>query len=76
MAQLGGTTIALTIAGQVFQSFAFKNVKTTLSGLGFTDQNIHAAIAGVQSDLLANVSLEVRRRSWKVSWPRLTRFIY
>jgi len=60
MAQLGGTTIALTIAGQVFQSFAFKNVKVALSGLGFTDRDVHAAIAGAQSDLLANVSAEVR----------------
>jgi hypothetical protein len=47
MAQLGGTTIALTIAGQIFQSFAFMNTKAALVGLGFSDQEVHAAIAGV-----------------------------
>jgi len=31
IAQLGGTPIALTIAGQVFQSFAFMNVKSAIS---------------------------------------------
>jgi hypothetical protein len=60
MAQLGGTTIVLTTAGQVFQSYSFRNVKSALQGLGFSDEDVHAAIAGVQSDLLANVSPEVR----------------
>jgi hypothetical protein len=60
MAQLGGTTIALTIAGQVFQSISFRNVKNALQGLGFSDADVRAAIAGVQSDLLANVSPEIR----------------
>ncbi|KAE9364058.1 MFS multidrug transporter-like protein [Stipitochalara longipes BDJ] len=60
MAQLGGTTIALTIAGQIFQSFSFMSVKNALQGLGFSDAEVHAAIAGVQSDLLANVSPQVR----------------
>jgi hypothetical protein len=60
MAQLGGTTIALTIAGQVFQSYAFKNVKAALEGFNFTDADIHSAIAGTQSTLLGNLSDEVR----------------
>jgi len=60
LAQLGGTTIALTIAGQVFQSYAFMNTKAALAGLGLSDEDIHGAIAGAQSDLLANVSEEVR----------------
>jgi hypothetical protein len=60
MAQLGGTTIALAIAGQVFQSYAFINAKAALAGLGFSDQEIHGAIAGAESDLLAKVSEEVK----------------
>ena len=60
MAQLGGTTIALTIAGQIFQSFSVKNVKKALEDLIFSDRDVHTAIAGVQSDLLASVPLEVR----------------
>ena len=46
MEQLGGTTIALTIAGQVFQSFSFRNVMNALESLGFSDQDVYAAIAG------------------------------
>lgn len=61
MAQLGGTTIALTIAGQIFQSFSFRHLKHALQSLGFSDQEVHAAIAGVKSDLLANISEEVRQ---------------
>ena len=60
MAQLGGTTIALTIAGQVFQSYAFKNVKAALEGFNFSDADIHGAIAGTQSSLLGSLSEEVR----------------
>jgi hypothetical protein len=59
IAQLGGTTIALTIARQVFQSFSSSNVKNALQGLGFSDAEVHAAIAGVQSDLFANVFLRL-----------------
>jgi hypothetical protein len=60
MAQLGGTTISLTIIGQIFQSFAFMNTKAALAGLGFSDQEVHAAIAGLQSDLLGTVLLEAK----------------
>ncbi|KAJ4287145.1 hypothetical protein N0V90_012543 [Kalmusia sp. IMI 367209] len=58
--QLGGTTIALTIAGRVFQTYAFKNVKHALAGLGFTDSQIGGAIAGAQGDLLDSLSPEIR----------------
>ncbi|KAE9368101.1 MFS general substrate transporter [Stipitochalara longipes BDJ] len=60
MAQLGGTTIALTIAGQVFQSYAFKNVKAALDGLDFINADIHGAISGTQSALLKNLSADVQ----------------
>lgn len=59
-AQLGGTTIALTIAGRVFQTYAFRNVKDALGGLNFTDGQIAAAIAGAQGDLLESLTTERR----------------
>ncbi len=62
MVQLGGTTIALTIAGQIFQSYAFRNVKAALSGLDFTDAQVRAAIAGTQNSLLQGVEDQVRVR--------------
>lgn len=60
MSQLGGTTIALTIAGRVFQTYAFKNVKHALAGLGFTDAQVGAAVAGAQGTLFDSLTPKVR----------------
>jgi hypothetical protein len=60
MSQLGGTTIALTIAGRVFQTYAFKNAKEALDGLGFTDAQVGAAVAGAKGTILSSVTPEVR----------------
>jgi hypothetical protein len=60
MSQLGGTTIALTIAGRVFQTYAFKNAKEALAGLGFTDAQVGAAVAGAKGSILGSVTPEVR----------------
>ena len=60
MSQLGGTTIALTIAGRVFQSYAFMNVKHALAGLGFTDKQVVAAVAGAQGTLFDSLTPEVK----------------
>lgn len=59
MSQLGGTTIALTIAGRVFQTYAFKNVKHAVSGLGFTDAQVGAVVSGAQGSLFDELSPEV-----------------
>jgi hypothetical protein len=61
MSQLGGTTIALTIAGRVFQTYAFKNVKNALSGLGFTDDQVGAAVSGAQGEIFNDLSPAVRQ---------------
>jgi len=60
MSQLGGTTIALTIAGRVFQTYAFKNVKSAVAGLGFSDGQVAASIAGAQGSLLESLTPEIR----------------
>lgn len=60
MSQLGGTTIALTIAGRVFQTYAFKNVKQALAGLGYTDGQVRAAVAGAQGTLFDSLTPKVR----------------
>jgi hypothetical protein len=61
MSQLGGTTIALTVAGRVFQTYSFRNAKHALAGLGFTDGEVGAAISGAKGSLLGTVSPQVRR---------------
>ncbi|KAF2806152.1 uncharacterized protein BDZ99DRAFT_394619 [Mytilinidion resinicola] len=60
MAQLGGTTIALTIAGRLFQTYAFKNVKNAVAGLGFTDAQVSAAVSGAQGTLFDSLTPQVR----------------
>lgn len=60
MSQLGGTTIALTIAGRVFQTYSFRNVKQALAGLGFTDGQVRAAVAGAQGTLFDSLTPKVR----------------
>ena len=61
MAPLGGTTIALTIAGRIFQTFAFKNVKNALAGTGASDGDVQAAIAGASGSLFESLTPQVRK---------------
>ena len=49
VSQIGSTVIALVISGQVFQSVAFRNLSGVLAGLGFSEEEVHAAVAGTQS---------------------------
>jgi MFS family permease len=63
LAQIGGTTIALVIAGQVFQTAAFSNLSKALSGQGYSVAEIHDAVAGAQSALLSGLEGELRERA-------------
>ncbi|ROV94613.1 hypothetical protein VPNG_09224 [Cytospora leucostoma] len=60
MAQIGGQVIALAIAGQIYQSTAFRNLSAVLAGNGFSDQDIRGAVAGVQSTLFRKLDGELR----------------
>lgn len=60
VAQIGGTVIALVIAGQVFQSGAVRNLREVLAGQGFSDADIQAAVAGAQSVVFEKVTGELR----------------
>jgi MFS family permease len=53
--RLGGSTITLVIAGQVFQSRAMANLENVLSGKGFTTADIRGAVAGAQSTLFSQL---------------------
>ncbi|KAK7738524.1 hypothetical protein SLS53_006044 [Cytospora paraplurivora] len=63
MAQIGGQVIALAIAGQIYQSTAFRNLSAVLAGNGFSDQEIRGAVAGVQSTLFGKLDGELRDRA-------------
>ncbi|KAF2493696.1 putative efflux pump antibiotic resistance protein [Lophium mytilinum] len=49
IAQTGGTLFCLLALGQVFQSLAYENLKSVLSGQGFSDAEIRSVVAGTQS---------------------------
>jgi len=60
MAQIGGSLLALAIAGQVFQSGAVHNLKQVLEGQGFSDGDIVAAVAGAQSVVFEKITGALR----------------
>lgn len=60
ISQIGGTVLALVIAGQVFQSTAVRNLSNVLVGQGFSDKDIHDAVAGAQSVLFGKLTGQLR----------------
>jgi MFS family permease len=65
VAQIGGTAIALVLAGQVFQSSATKNLTEVLAGstYNFTAAEIQNAIAGAQSVIFEEISGDLREQA-------------
>ncbi|CAJ2502509.1 Uu.00g099030.m01.CDS01 [Anthostomella pinea] len=53
MAQLGGTAIALSIAGAVYQNVGLQLLKDAVGFMGFSDHEIRELLAGVYSPILA-----------------------
>ncbi|PON26647.1 hypothetical protein TGAM01_v204657 [Trichoderma gamsii] len=53
--RLGGSTITLVIAGQIFQSCAMANLEKVLAGEGFAADEIRGAVAGAQSTLFSEL---------------------
>ncbi len=56
VAQIGGSVIALVIAGQVFQSTAISNLTKVLAGTGYTAAEIQSAVAGAQSHVFEELT--------------------
>ncbi len=54
--------IGLTIASVIFQTKSFDGLQSVLSHLGFNDDQIRAAVVGTRSDVLRQVSPEVREQ--------------
>jgi hypothetical protein len=51
--------LALTISGALFQNLAFRKVSEVLYGKGFTSEDVHAAISGVQSNIFSQVTPDI-----------------
>ncbi|KAK0724643.1 major facilitator superfamily domain-containing protein [Lasiosphaeris hirsuta] len=60
VAQIGGSTVALVIAGQVFNSEVAKTLSVALAGHGFTAEQIASAAAGAQSEFFRSLDGELR----------------
>ncbi|KAJ5126196.1 hypothetical protein N7526_008373 [Penicillium atrosanguineum] len=56
VAQIGAIVICLVIASQAFQSNAVDNLSQVLDGQGFSQADIHGAVAGVQSTLFEKLN--------------------
>lgn len=63
VAQIGGQVIALAVAGQVYQSSAITNLSGVLAGHGFSDEEIHGAVAGAQSTVFDELQGELRGKA-------------
>ncbi|KAI8954506.1 MFS general substrate transporter [Xylaria longipes] len=60
VSQIGGQVIALATAGQIYQSLGVRNLSAVLAGHGFSDTEIHGAVAGAQSMLFMQLQGELR----------------
>ena len=60
VAQLGGSVIALVIAGQVFQSIAIRNLSNALASADYSLADIQSIVAGPQSTLFQELSGDLR----------------
>jgi hypothetical protein len=59
-AQIGSIVHALAISGAVFQNLAFRNLKSSLGPMGFTDSQLRQAISGLKSEVLVNSTAKVK----------------
>ncbi|OJK02967.1 hypothetical protein ASPACDRAFT_57935 [Aspergillus aculeatus ATCC 16872] len=57
-AQIGGSVIALVIAGQAFQTYAQSGLTAALAGTGYTTADIQSIVTGAQSALFQNLDAE------------------
>ncbi|KAF2493034.1 MFS general substrate transporter [Lophium mytilinum] len=60
-AQIGGTTLALTITSSVFQNVGFRRVSAALQGMDFTHADIRAALAGARSAVFERADARVKK---------------
>ncbi len=61
VAQLGGGALALAIAGSVFKNVGFHTLQGALDGMGYSTDEIRAALGGGYSAIINDSTPEVRR---------------
>ncbi|RDW66620.1 hypothetical protein BP5796_09369 [Coleophoma crateriformis] len=63
MSQIGGVLTALLVAGQVFQSIAFRKLTVLLRDQGFTDAQVRSVAAGSTSLVFESLSPSLARKA-------------
>ncbi|KAL2830999.1 MFS general substrate transporter [Aspergillus pseudoustus] len=63
ISQIGSTTIALAVAGCIFQNIGFSRLEHTLAASGFSNSDLRTALAGVQSPVLHEGDIDARSRA-------------
>ncbi|KAI5456938.1 major facilitator superfamily domain-containing protein [Mariannaea sp. PMI_226] len=63
VAQIGGSVIALVIAGQIFQSFAISGLTHVLAHTNYTAAEIQSAVAGAQSRIFEELTGELKEQA-------------
>ncbi|KAJ5666568.1 major facilitator superfamily domain-containing protein, partial [Penicillium macrosclerotiorum] len=63
VSQIGSTTIALAIAGCLFQNIGYDRLQHELAGSGFSNSDLRTALAGVQSLVLHDGDMDTRSRA-------------
>ncbi|KAJ6028452.1 MFS general substrate transporter [Penicillium herquei] len=58
IAQIGGSVIALVIAGQIYQTYARSGLTTALTSTGYSSADIQSIVAGAQSSLFEDLNTE------------------
>ncbi|KAK0611991.1 major facilitator superfamily domain-containing protein [Immersiella caudata] len=59
--QIGGAAVVLVISGQVFQSYAARNLTAALAGHGLSPEEILSVRAGAQSPVFETLSGELKQ---------------
>jgi len=63
VSQIGSTTIALAVAGCIFQNIGYDRLQHALAGSGFSNSDLRTTLAGVQSPVLHEGDMDTRSRA-------------
>jgi hypothetical protein len=60
LSQIGGSTVALSIAGAIFQNRGFVMLQHALQGFGYPNSELRSLMLGAQSEILQHGTEEVK----------------
>ncbi|OOO13446.1 major facilitator superfamily MFS_1 [Aspergillus oryzae] len=76
LAQMGGITVILSIAGSIFQNVGFHLLKEVIGGNGYSEDDLRQALAGVSSTVWGSDDPDVLARGVQAASEALAREYY